>query len=185
MEIEKVFKKTGYTSIITSILLGILGLIMFLYADTTLKIITYILGGTLILVGIIKVIGYFSDKGSYDFFNYELIYGIINIIIGIVLITHTGILEGLLGIVLGIWIIYSCLMRFGLSLKLKSYKRKSWIPTLILSILMGIVGIYIIVSPDIIIATLGLIVLVYSIMDLIEGITFIVSVKKFEKMEEE
>lgn len=185
MEIEKVFKKTGYTSIITSILLGILGLIMFLYAETTLKIITYILGTTLILAGIIKTIGYFSDKGSYDFFNYELIYGIINIIIGIVLMTHTGILEGVLGIVLGIWILYSSLMRFGLSLKLKSYKSKSWLAMLIISILMGIMGIYIMASPDVIIATLGIIILVYSIMDLIEGITFIINVKRFENLKEE
>lgn len=39
MEIEKVLKKTGYTSIITSIILGILGFIMFIYSKTTLKII--------------------------------------------------------------------------------------------------------------------------------------------------
>ncbi len=182
MDIEKIFKKTGYTSIITSIILGILGLIMFLYSEATMKIITNILGIILILTGILKIIGYLKEKGEYDFFNYDIIYGIISIVIGIVLLTHPGILEGILGIALGIWIIYSGLMRFGLSLKLKTYETKSWLPMLVISIIMIIMGIYIIVSPDVIIATLGLIILFYSIMDLIEGITFIINVKKLEKM---
>ena len=43
-------------------------------------------------------------------------------------------------------------------------------------------GIYIIIAPDLIIATLGSIILMYSIMDLIEGITFLINVKRFEKM---
>lgn len=182
MEIEKVLKKTGYTSIITSIILGILGLVMFIYSKTTLKIITYAIAGILILVGLIKIIGYIIDKNKKEYFNYDLIYGIINTVIGIVLITHPGILEGLLGITIGVWIIYTGLTRFGLSLKLKDYKTKTWIPMLILSVIILAMGIYIIVAPDLIIATLGSIILMYSIMDLIEGITFLINVKRFEKM---
>lgn len=62
MEIEKVFKKTGYMSIITSIVLGILGFVMFIYSKATLKIITYAIAGILIFLGILKVIGYLADK---------------------------------------------------------------------------------------------------------------------------
>ncbi len=184
MEIEKVLKKTGYTSIITSIILGVLGFVMFIYSKTTLKIITYAIAGILIFVGFIKVIGYIIDKNKKEYFNYDLIYGIINAVIGIVLITHPGILEGLLGITMGIWIIYTGLTRFGLSLKLKEYKTKIWILMLIISIIIIGMGIYIIIAPDLIIATLGSIIFMYSIMDLIEGITFIINVKRFEKMGE-
>lgn len=182
MEIEKVLKKTGYTSIITSIILGVLGLVMFLYAEATIKVIACILGAILIITGIIKIIGYFTEKGSYDLFNYQLVYGIISILFGLVMIT-TETLGNFLGIVLGIWIIYSSLMRFGLSLKLKAFESSSWVPMLIIAILMMICGIYIIFTPGIIIATLGLIILVYSIMDIIEGIAFIVNVNKLEKLD--
>ena len=107
MDIEKVLKKTGYTSIITSLILGILGLVMFMYSEATLKIIAYVLGAILMLTGIIKIIGYFTEKGSYDLFNYELVYGIISILFGLVVATHTETLESLIGIILGVWIIYS------------------------------------------------------------------------------
>ena len=76
-----------------------------------------------------------------------------------------------------------CLSRFGLSLKLKVFESSSWVPMLIIAILMMICGIYIIFTPGIIIATLGLIILVYSIMDIIEGIAFIVNVNKLEKLD--
>ena len=56
MEIGKVLKKTGYTSIITSIVLGVLGLVMFLYAEATLKIIACLLGAILIITGIVKIV---------------------------------------------------------------------------------------------------------------------------------
>ena len=182
MDIEKVLKKTRYTSIITSLVLGILGLVMFMYSEATLKIIAYVLGAILMLTGIIKIIGYFTEKGSYDLFNYELVYGIISILFGLVVATHTETLESLIGIILGVWIIYSSLMRFGLSLKLKAFEAKSWIAMLIVAVLMMICGIYIMFTPDIIIATLGLIILAYSIMDIIEGIAFIVNVNKLKKL---
>ena len=84
---------------------------------------------------------------------------------------------------MGVWIIYSSLMRFGLSLKLKAFEAKSWIAMLIVAVLMMICGIYIMFTPDIIIATLGLIILAYSIMDIIEGIAFIVNVNKLKKLD--
>ena len=54
---------------------------------------------------------------------------------------------------------------------------------LIVAVLMMICGIYIMFTPDIIIATLGLIILAYSIMDIIEGIAFIVNVNKLKKLD--
>lgn len=52
---------------------------------------------------------------------------------------------------------------------------------LLISIIILAMGIYIIVSPDLIIATLGMIIFIFSIMDLIEGITFVINIKRFEK----
>lgn len=180
MKFEKVIKKAGYTSIISSLVLAIIGAVMFIYSDATLKLISYVLGGLLLLTGVIKTIEYITNKGNDDLFNYNLVYGILSIVFGLVIITNTGALESLLGIIVGVWIIYSSLMKFGLSLKLKTYNIKYWIPMIIIAILMMICGIYIIFAPDIIIATLGGILFIYSVMDILEGIAFIVNIKKID-----
>ena len=52
MDIEKVLKKTGYTSIITSLVLGVLGLVMFMYSEATLKIIAYVLGSIFFFINV-------------------------------------------------------------------------------------------------------------------------------------
>lgn len=180
MDLKKILKKAGYTSIITSIVLAIIGAVMFLYSEATIKVISYGLGAFLMVTGVVKIIDYIIQKGSYDLFNYNLVYGIISIVFGLVIVTNTDALGGIIGLILGIWIIYSSLMRFGLALKLKAFESKSWILTLIIAILMMICGVYIIFVPDIIIATLGATLFIYSIMDIIEGITFVVNMKKIE-----
>lgn len=180
MDIKKIIKKTGYTSILTSIILAIIGLIMFMYSETTLKIIAYAIGIFLIITGIVKIITYGIQKGGQDLFNYEIVYGIISVVFGIVIMINTQTFQGLLGIIIGIWIIYSSLMRFALALKLKNFEIKSWFATLVIAVLMMLCGIYILFVPDIIVATLGAILFIYAIMDIIEGIVFITKANKIE-----
>ena len=51
--------------------------------------------------------GALAAKGKYDFYNYDLIYGIIAIIIGIVTIIYSSAIGSVFRVIIGIWIIYS------------------------------------------------------------------------------
>ena len=53
---EKFLKKAGWTSVLTSIIFAIIGLIMIFFPDTTMKFISTILGAFFIIIGILKVI---------------------------------------------------------------------------------------------------------------------------------
>jgi len=52
--------------------------------EGTVKAISYILGIIFIVVGIGKMINYFSSKGKYDLYNYDLIYGLMACVLGYV-----------------------------------------------------------------------------------------------------
>ena len=58
---EKFLKKVGWTSVVTSLIFGIIGLIMIYNPETTMKFISTVLGIFFIVVGIIKII-----KGNYN-----------------------------------------------------------------------------------------------------------------------
>lgn len=77
-----------------------------------------------------------------------------------------------------IWIIYSSIIRINLSLKLKNIDSKIWIYSLIIALIMLICGIFTICNSSAIIVTIGIIILVYSILDIIESIIFLNNVKK-------
>ena len=171
-------KKSGWSDILVSIVFAIIGIFMIVKTDAALKIISYILGGMFIIIGIIKSIDYFASKGKYDFYNYDLIYGIIAIIIGLVTIFCSGLIESMLRIMISLWIIYSGLVRLSFSLKLRTAQINMWSVSLILSIIMIIGGIYMLFQNGALVLTVGIIMLVYSVIDLIESAIFIKNVNE-------
>ena len=171
-------KKSGWTDILVSIVFAIIGIFMILNTDSATKIISYIIGGTFIIFGVIKIINYFALKGDFDFYNYDLIYGIIAILLGIVTIIYSGLLESMLRIMIGAWIIYSGLLRLSLSLKLHKANLHIWSFSLILSIIMIIGGLYMLLQNGALILTVGIIMVVYSVIDLIESAIFIKNVNE-------
>ncbi len=165
-------KKSGWIDILLSVAFAIIGIFMIAKTDLAIKIISYIVGGMFIVIGIIKSVDYFISKGKYDFYNYDLIYGIIAIIIGLFTIFCSGLIESMFRIIIAFWIIYSGLVRLSLSLKLHVAQIRMWNVSLILSIIMIIGGIYILFQNGALILTIGIIMLTYSIIDLIESAIF-------------
>ena len=171
-------KKSGWTDILVSLVFAVIAIFMITKSDAVIKIISYVLGGIFIVMGAVKIIDYFASKGKYDLYNYDLIYGIIAIIIGLVTIFCSSLIESMFRIVIAIWIIYSGLIRLSLSLKLHTAKINAWSVSLILSIIMIIGGIYMLFQSGALVLTIGIIMLVYSIIDLIESAIFIKYVDK-------
>lgn len=180
---EQFFKKMGWTSIVTSLAFAVLGIIIAYNPNTTFKVISYMLGGILVAIGVFKVIGYFKSKGSYDIYNYELVYGIIACLLGIVVILCNEMIEAFLRILIGIWIVYSGAMRLGLAMKLQKMNsdNKIWVPVLLIALTMLICGLYIIAVPGTVMMTIGIIMVIYGIMDIIEEVIFMKNVKEITK----
>ena len=174
---EKFLKKAGWTSVITSLIFALIGLIMIFYPDTTMQVMSTVLGIFFIIVGVIKVINYFVSKGNSTFFTNDIAWGLIAIIIGLVTMVYSSTIESIFRIMIGIWIIYSGFTRLSLSFKLKGVNDKVWTLVLILAVLMVIGGLYVTFYPGALIVTLGVIILIYAIMDLIESFIFMRNMK--------
>ena len=112
-------------------------------------------------------------SGTYDFYNYEMIYGILAIIIGLITIFYSSTIATIFRIMIGIWILYSGLMRLGLVSKLKNLGIQEWRYALVIAILILICGAYVLVKAETIGIAIGIAVFIYSIMDMIEGIIFL------------
>lgn len=172
--LEKILKKTGIISIIESLIFIVIGLFLFWKAEFALKVISYILGSVFIILGIIEIIKYFIIyKNNYETFNYQLIFGLMTIVIGIITIFYSSTIETILRIIIGIWIIYSSLVKFAVTLRLKSLGLQVWGYSLFFSILMLICGLYIIFNAGAILATIGIAMVIYSIIDIIEDIIYL------------
>lgn len=175
---ENILKKDTLISIISSLIFLLVGLILVLNPNTVVTIVTYTLGTIFILIGLIKIILYFIHRKEIEMYSYEMIFGICMVAIGIFTITCSNTIETLFRIIVGIWIIYSGLMRLILSIRLKNVGLKIWPMLLIIAIIMIIGGIYVLITTGSLIISIGMIMIIYAVMDLIEGLVFYFNIKK-------
>ena len=125
-QVRKAIKSAGIMSLIESILLGVLGVIVVLNPDTTMTVISYIVGGFLIVFGVYKIINYFAVRGMYDFSNNQLLSGVVAFLIGVLVIMLGAEIGGFFRVIIGIWLIYAALARMNTSIKLHVAGIKSW-----------------------------------------------------------
>lgn len=170
---KMMLKKTGWVSILESIIFAILGIILVCRPEGTVKIITWILGTIFIVIGISKIITYFKSKGINDFFNYDLVYGLMAIVIGIIAMVYMSIIGTIFRIIIGVWIIYTSFVRINSAIQIKILGSKvAWMYGLILAIAMFFCGLYVIVNSGAIVVTIGTIMIIYSVIDIIENVIF-------------
>lgn len=179
--LEKVLKKTGLSSLLISIIFAILGIVLIKNPDETVKFISYILGITFMMVGLYKIIIYLRSKDKFDFYNYDMTFGIIAMILGVVTIVYSKQIGALFRILIGLWIVYSSIIRIDLAYKLKLANLNVWIYSLILAIAMLLCGMFIIFNSGVIIMTIGIVILVYSVLDIAENLIFLKNVSNLSK----
>lgn len=174
---EKFLKKAGWTSIITSLIFGIIGLVMIYNPDTTMKFISTLIGIFFIVIGVIKVINYFISRSNSTLFTNDIAWGSIAVIIGLVTMVYSSTIESIFRIMIGVWIIYSGFTRFTVSFRLRNVNDRLWALVLTLAVLMIVGGLYVTFYPGALVVTLGVIIFIYAVMDLIESFIFMRNMK--------
>lgn len=173
------FKKVSVASILTSIAIGILGLIILFNSNETIALLSLILGIIIMIIGIGKIISYIILRNESNFSNYDLIYGIIAIVISIIMLANANAFATIVRVIIGIWIAYTGIMKLIYALNLKSLSSSSWIAVMIMAIITIIAGVYIAIDSSILIMVFGVILIAYAVIDIIEQIIFMINVNKF------
>ncbi len=179
--IEKKLKERNYEAIFVSVATIIFGLIMILFSKSILNIISYLMGGILIINGILKIFYYLKYEGKNNIFNYDLSFGIINIILGIICIIFKEELQSIFRIVIGLMVIYEGVLNITLASKIFYVDKLAGILSLVLSFLVMIGGGLIILTKGILISTIGYVLIALAIMNIGELIIFKRNLKKIEK----
>lgn len=163
-------KKDSF-SLISAILFLILGVILISNPDWVVKFITYILGAIIIILGGIKLFTYFKNKKqAIEDYN-NLVLGITFIVLGIVIMFCSSIIAFVIRLFMGGWLLFNGVTKLMLSLQLRTLNIETWYIPLITSIIMIICGLYTIIVTNIIGVAGGIILVIYSISEIIQYIT--------------
>ena len=175
--IKDLLKKSGMSNILISIIFGLFGIILYVFHEGAVKLISCLIGLLFLLIGVARLVNYGRGRGEH--LNFDLFCGLIATIAGIIAIIYTDAIGAILRIIVGTWIVYSGITRAYLSFKIKGFNSSIWIFSLVLSILMIIFGIYIMLNSGAIITLIGSLMIAYAIIDIIESFIFIRKLKEF------
>lgn len=170
--VGQIAKGVGFLSILEALAVGVMGILMILYPDTVTKVVFYVIGIFLMVKGIYKVINFFAMHSKTDFYNNDLLYGVIALVFGVLIVVLYERLQEVLGIIIGVWIIYSALVRMNTSIKMHAAGLKEWFYVFLFSAVMLALGIYAIVNFSILPATLGWVLLASAVVSMIDDTLF-------------
>lgn len=157
------------SSILMSIILLIIGIFLFINPAEMVKFITYIIGVAFVVFGAIKLYDYYKNKDTIP--NIQLTIGITAIVIGIITMFCNGVIEFAIRLVMGGYILANGINKLIVALNSKNYNDK-WIGLVVVASLLIIGGLYIILKSNIVLSTIGLVLVIYSTIDIISYIMY-------------
>ena len=171
--------KIGY--MILSGALCILGILLLAVPDFSAILFGEICGILLLLFGGVKLVGYFSRDLYRLAFQYDLISGILLLVMGSLLLVHPGSMMVVICISLGSFLLIDGLFKVQIALDAKKFGIEQWWLILMLAILTGVFGILLMFRPGegsrLLICLLGISLLAEGILNFSTVITAVKIIK--------
>lgn len=172
---EKVLKAFYKSSLITSLILFILGILLIFESEATILSISYIIGGCLIAAGLTAIINFFRNKMKDSFSELNIVYGVVTSVAGILIIINPYVIGSFIPIVIGIGIIINSAMKLQYAFELKNIHNSMWKMTMVISIVSTLCGIILLFNPFagavILTKIIGGFIVGYAILDMISTYT--------------
>lgn len=137
--------KIGY--FIMSAVFCAVGILLILFPQMSAYTLCQMLGAILVLYGAIKMIGYFSRDLYRLAFQYDLAFGMLIMLIGLILLAVPGRAMSFLFIVLGILILTDGLFKIQIALDARRFGIRKWWLIFSLAVLSGILGLLLVIRP--------------------------------------
>ena len=128
--------KIGY--IVMSVLFCVLGVVLLFTPGVSALWIGRLLGIGLILFGAIKLVGYFSRDLFRLAFQYDLAFGLLLMVLGIVTLSHPGDALSFLCVMFGIPVLADGLFKIQIAMDSRQFGIRNWWLVLVLTALMGL-----------------------------------------------
>lgn len=164
-------KKSAWSAIIESLAILILGILFVAWPDVMIQVVAYVVGIFFIVKGTFQIINYFIEKGQNDFFNNNLLMGVISALIGVAALVIGADIANIFRIVIGIFMIYEALVRMNTALKLHTAGIGIWRYVLILALVILVLGVF--VTFNDVATVIGWMMIIAGIVGIVGDVMFI------------
>lgn len=148
-----------------------IGVLMVAFPTEIALMLCYLFGGALALIGIVKIVQYFSARNVDSFlFQLDLVLGMLLLVISALFLLQPQAILSIIPIVIGIILLTDAIIKAQLAFQLKRVGYVRWWITLLLAALCMLASVLLITNPfrsnDILIIVAGASFIADGIMDL-------------------
>lgn len=137
--------KIGYICI--SVILCILGILLIVFPNVSVKLVGICCGILMLVFGCIKLVGYFSKDLFRLAFQYDLATGLLMLALGVIILTNPTGMVTLLSSVFGILILADGLFKIQISMDSRRFGIHQWWLILSAAIIAGCLGLVLLLRP--------------------------------------
>ena len=176
-------KQFSKSYILVSALYVVLGIVLCVWPNTSLKMICYGLGFVMVVLGITYGIIYFTKENLAGFLQMDLVIGIICLAFGVFILLNPTFLATVLPFAMGI------ILLLGAVVKMRRLKFEKWSGVLICALVIIVLGIVLLCNPfkkeSYMVLYIGLCLILDGITNLVSLIFIQMRVKKLARIQKE
>lgn len=180
-------KKKIWFSFVASILLIIFAIVLLINPDNFIPTAINVFGYVAIFLGILNLVFYLRLPKENRIYSKNLSTSILLILFGIIAFIETSILQEMITIILGGYLIFRNAFRIELAFMLQDKAKGIWVSCLIISAINLILGFLIVINPFTTISInwyLGIMVMISEGLLILENILLLIGFRKYKNHEE-
>ena len=166
-------KDKKVSEVVLAICLLVFGIFLIIWAERITKIVSIMLGIVGILYAVMMFVNYFKKNDTTFGNTLNSIYGIFILVIGCILIFRVNFLKELISFIVGIYIVLTSTLKLHEILTLQKKDNVNMKKPLIITLVLILLGLLCILGkfliPDLMVRVMGVILVIYSIMMIVNA----------------
>ena len=162
------------------ILLACLGILILVWPDAAPRILCLVTGIILVILGLIKTIGFFANKNN-ERKALDLLFGLIQLAVGIAILIKTDFFIDFFQIIAAVLMIYGCILMLVQAYDLRKEKNARFKAAIIFAIVTLILAVLMLINPAFLINAMAHIM---GIALIVVGLAIIIVLRKPKEKEQ-
>ncbi|MCM1064720.1 MAG: DUF308 domain-containing protein [Eubacterium sp.] len=143
----KLLKQLKWDTLFMGVLYILLGIVALVIPETMEKLLGFLIGGVLIVAGAVSMISYLLRDAHQNYYHNDFLHGLVGILLGIVVLYKIDIIISLIPFLLGVLVLVSGLSKLQDVIDLKRLEYGNWIFMLVLAVINIVLGLVLIFNP--------------------------------------
>lgn len=185
MKLNELFNRVFFLSVISSIVSILLGCLLIFETSASIETMAVILGILLILLGAFIIGRYISSELFRSIFDFSLLYSFLSIISGVLILMDNSLITIIISAYIFANLMMSAINKINLAVVIKKLDLGNWVLPLLVSLILIAASVVVIINPInstiVVTKTVGVVVIISAIIDLIEMIAIKCKVKNVKK----